>query len=54
MSTAGVVSGLHRAARSFRNRRRFAGITTARGQAQDWSWERPARRYLDLYEELLA
>ena len=53
VSTAGVVAGLHRAARSFRNRRRFAGIA-ARGQAQDWSWERPARRYLDLYEELLA
>ncbi|MCP4308246.1 MAG: glycosyltransferase [bacterium] len=49
----GIVDVLHRAGRAWRHKQR-RGAIQRRGMARDWSWQRPAQRHIDLYEELLA
>ena len=51
VSGAGIVDGVHRAARLFSNRARFERVRR-RAMSLDWSWDGPALRYRDLYGEL--
>jgi len=51
VDVAGLVDALHRAVRAYRNSRRRSAIQK-RGMEHDWSWEGPARRHVELYEEL--
>jgi starch synthase len=48
---AGIVDGVHRAARLVANRARAARVRQ-RGMALDWSWTVPAATYAALYERL--
>jgi len=50
---AGVVDALHRAVRGWRHKQRRRAIQR-RGMETDWSWVEPARRHIDLYQEMLA
>lgn len=53
VDVAGVVDGLHRATRAWRNSRRRTAIQ-ARGMGSDWSWDEPADEHIAVYEGLLA
>lgn len=48
-----VLDALHRAVRAARDRPRRDAIRR-RGMAIDWSWTGPARRYVEVYEDVLA
>lgn len=48
-----VLDAVHRAVRASRHRQRRDAIRR-RGMAIDWSWNGPARRYLDVYEAILG
>ena len=48
-----LLDALHRAIRGWSNPRRRAAIQR-RGMNADWSWAKPARRHMDLYEELMG
>jgi starch synthase len=50
---ASVVDALHRGVRAWKQPRR-RGAITRRGMAHDWSWTVPARRHIEVYEDLLA
>ncbi|MCL1597585.1 MAG: glycosyltransferase, partial [Actinomycetia bacterium] len=52
VDTAGVVDALHRATRAWKNVHRRRAIQV-RGMSADWSWRRPARQYIDLYDEAM-
>lgn len=49
----GIVSALFRAARLLADRRRHVPLVR-RIMALDWSWDEPARQYLDLYARAVA
>ena len=49
----GIVDVLHRAVRAWKHKQRRTAIQR-RGMNKDWSWNRPAQRHIDLYEELVA
>ncbi len=49
----GLLDALHRAVRSYKSPRRKQAIQR-RGMSHDWSWQAPAQRHIDLYEELGA
>lgn len=49
----GVVDAIHRAGRAWRHKQRRTAIQK-RGMQRDWSWQRPAQRHIDLYEEIRA
>ncbi|MEZ5279914.1 MAG: glycogen synthase [Acidimicrobiales bacterium] len=51
VDTAGLVDALHRAVRAQRHAGRRAAIQR-RAMTHDWSWSGPARRHIDIYEEL--
>ena len=51
LDESGVVDALHRGLRAVRHKGRRRAIQR-RGMARDWSWDRPAQAYLDLYGEL--
>ncbi len=51
VDTPGVVDALHRAVRAWRQPRRREAIQR-RGMQRDWSWAEPARRHIELYEEI--
>ncbi|NLA34375.1 MAG: glycosyltransferase [Actinobacteria bacterium] len=53
VSGAGLVDGVHRAARLFSKPAAYRR-TQARGLARDWSWDGPAVRYQQLYEGLMS
>jgi len=53
VSPAGVVDGVHRAARLWSNKARLARVR-GRGMAIDWSWDAPAAHYVDLYADLVG
>jgi starch synthase len=53
VTAAGLVDALHRAVRAWRHPRRRQAIQR-RGMEQDWSWQQPAARHLDLYQEMLS
>jgi len=53
VDVAGMVDALHRALSAWRNPGRRRGIP-GRGMAIDWSWEAPAQRYVDLYNQLIG
>ena len=53
VSVSGIVDGLHRGVRSLRHANRRRGIQT-RGMTTDWSWDAPATRHVELYQELLV
>ncbi|MEM9132687.1 MAG: glycogen/starch synthase [Actinomycetota bacterium] len=53
VTPAGLVDALHRAVRAVGHPGRRTAIQR-RGMSQDWSWANPARRHLELYEEVLA
>ncbi len=48
----GIIDALHRATRAWRHTQRRRGIQK-RGMAEDWSWTGPARRHIEMYEEML-
>ena len=48
-----LLDAVHRAARGWTNPRRRAAIQR-RGMTADWSWAKPARQYMDLYEEVMG
>ncbi|MDH3295674.1 MAG: glycogen synthase [Acidimicrobiia bacterium] len=48
-----ILDALHRACRGWGNPRRRAAVQR-RGMTADWSWSKPARRYLKLYRSLAA
>jgi starch synthase len=50
---ASVVDALHRGVRAWKQPRR-RGAIARRGMAHDWSWSVPARRHIEVYEDLLA
>lgn len=47
-----LLDAVHRAARGWANPRRRAALQR-RGMTADWSWAKPAGRYMDLYEEVV-
>ena len=47
-----LLDAVHRATRGWSNPRRRSAIQR-RGMTADWSWAKPARRYMDLYEKLI-
>ncbi len=49
----GLVDALHRATRAFGSDKRFNGIRK-RGMEADWSWKAPARKHIELYDDLLS
>lgn len=51
VDTVGVVDGLHRGLRSWRDRRRRKALQR-RGMRADWSWDAPMREHLDLYRSV--
>ena len=53
VSGAGIVDGVHRAARLF-GRPASYRKTQARGLTRDWSWDGPAVQYHGLYERLMS
>lgn len=53
ISAAGIVDGVHRANRLWASTAK-ATRARRRGMTADWSWEVPAARYRDLYEELVS
>jgi starch synthase len=50
---ASIVDALHRAVRAWKQPRRRSGIAL-RGMGHDWSWQVPARRHVEVYEDLVA
>lgn len=52
VDTTGLVDALHRGARAWRAKGRRKDITS-RGMAIDWSWDGPAREFVELYESLI-
>ncbi len=52
VSAAGIVDGVHRAARISKSPSRQRAIAN-RGMARDWSWDGPAQRYTEMYKEVL-
>ena len=52
VSVGGIVDGLHRGVRSWRNARHRRAIQK-RAMSIDWSWEMPASQHIELYRELL-
>ncbi len=46
-----LVDAVHRAVRAHRNRRRWQAIQS-RGMRADWSWDRPAGAYAEVYRQL--
>ena len=52
VSVAGLVDAVHRAVRALRSPTRRRAITQ-RGMTTDWSWQRPAAAYLELYEGMV-
>jgi starch synthase len=53
VSAPGVVDGLHRAVRAWRDRERREGARR-RGMTLDWSWRGPAREHEDHYRRLVG
>lgn len=53
VSGAGIVDGVHRAARLFSKPASYRKAQ-ARGMARDWSWDGPAARYHGLYERVMS
>jgi starch synthase len=47
----GIIDGVHRAVRAWRHKQRRQAIQR-RGMRKDWSWARPARRHIALYDEI--
>jgi starch synthase len=47
----GIVDALHRGVRAWRHKQRRQAIER-RGMRTDWSWDRPARQHIALYEEM--
>lgn len=47
----GIIDAVHRGLRAWRHKQRRQAIQR-RGMRKDWSWTRPARRHIDLYEEM--
>lgn len=47
----GIVDALHRGVRAWRHKQRRRAIER-RGMRTDWSWDRPARQHIGLYEEM--
>ncbi len=50
-SSLDLLNALHRACRGWANPRRRAAVQR-RGMTADWSWAKPAARYLGLYRDL--
>ncbi|HUG92496.1 MAG TPA: glycogen synthase GlgA, partial [Planctomycetaceae bacterium] len=48
-----LVATVERAARTFADRQSWKSLVTA-GMRQDWSWDRSARQYVEVYEQALA
>jgi starch synthase len=51
VDTAGFVDALHRAVRAWSDPERRSAIQL-RGMEADWSWKEPARRQIELYDEI--
>jgi len=50
---SGIVDALHRALRAVRHAGRKKSLQR-RGMTADWSWDKPAQRYIDVYQGLMA
>ena len=48
-----LIDAVHRAARGWSNPRRRAAVQR-RGMTADWSWAKPAKQYVGLYNNILA
>jgi starch synthase len=53
VDSAGFVDALHRAVRAWSDTQRRWAIQL-RGMKTDWSWKDPARRQIELYEEIVG
>lgn len=51
-TSLGLIDAVHRASRGWSNPRRRAAVQR-RGMTADWSWAKPAARYIELYRQLV-
>ncbi len=52
-TSLGLIDAVHRASRGWSNSRR-RGAVQRRGMTADWSWAKPAGRYVELYRQIVG